>query len=727
MAEKVVIELEVDSSGSNKGVGNLKQQLREATNDAQRLAEKFGATSNEAVKAAQRAAILREEIADVRQTINALNPEAKFNAIVSVGQGIAGGFAAAQGAMALFGAESENVQKALLKVQAAMAISQGLNEINGLRDGFNNLSIVIKNSTIYTKAAAIVQGTYNFVVGASTTAMKLFRLALVSTGIGAFVVALGTLVAYWGDLTKYVKENTEQVKKWGAIFYGIISPPLGMVMLLWKGFVTLGEKIEFVGNITDAISDKFSYFKDKIVELLEQVGLLNTAEEDAAETRMEASKQKEFQIKREIELAKAQGASAQELAALEVKLAREKLLAYDQYIKARISSGRTLTDDEKEQLSQLGHELKLAKLAEQKVIEDANKKQLDENRKKWEAKKKQDEENKKREEDLQRELQDLTIANIKDERERELKELQISFERKIAAIKGNSETEIAIRTQLAEQQRTQEGILRDRYLQEDLQKEVEELQLKFENKNAELEAQKITQEIADQETALIEAEQALLKFNKEQADEALSREQKLLSKANYEKALSDIEKRESEKRLANAKKIEEAKYSVANSTIKGLGSLTEIFIKNGKKQEAASKALAVAQLAIDTAKAISSTIANATQAASAGGPAAPFLAAGYIASGIATVLANVSQAKKLLGGSGPDVGAAAGGSVGGSSAQSQVGDVVNAPRLRSTDGAVTQLSPEEKQFNVTVNAQVIETDMTDSQKRVSTLKDKAQI
>jgi len=41
----------------------------------------------------------------------------------------AGGFALVQGSMALFGAESEDVEQAILKVQSAMAISQGVETI----------------------------------------------------------------------------------------------------------------------------------------------------------------------------------------------------------------------------------------------------------------------------------------------------------------------------------------------------------------------------------------------------------------------------------------------------------------------------------------------------------------------------------------------------------------------------------------------------------------------
>lgn len=100
--------------------------------------------------------------------------------------------------------------------------------------------------------------------------------------------------------------------------------------------------------------------------------------------------------------------------------------------------------------------------------------------------------------------------------------------------------------------------------------------------------------------------------------------------------------------IENAESIRQARLQMAQSTLNGLISLGELFINDEKKRVKFQKVATVAQLALDTASAISTTIANATKAASAGGPAAPFLQASYIASGIAQVLASFLAAKKAL-------------------------------------------------------------------------------
>ena len=95
-------------------------------------------------------------------------------------QGAASGFAVVQGAMGLFGTESEELEKTLLKVNSAMALAQG---ITGLREGAKSFRLL----------------------GASAVkALKGIKVGFAATGIGLFLVALGTVAAYWDDISKAV-------------------------------------------------------------------------------------------------------------------------------------------------------------------------------------------------------------------------------------------------------------------------------------------------------------------------------------------------------------------------------------------------------------------------------------------------------------------------------------------------------------------------------------------
>jgi hypothetical protein len=172
MAEKKVIELEVKSDS----LGSLKSQLRAAQNEVTAMAEKFGATSEQAVKAAKKAAELKDAIGDAKALTDAFNPDAKFNALSASIGGALNGFQAFEGALGLVGVESENVQKTLLKVQSAMALSQGVQGLLEAKDSFKQLGAV------------------------AADALKGIRTGIAATGIGLLVIAVGTLVAYWDDI-----------------------------------------------------------------------------------------------------------------------------------------------------------------------------------------------------------------------------------------------------------------------------------------------------------------------------------------------------------------------------------------------------------------------------------------------------------------------------------------------------------------------------------------------
>ena len=232
MAETKVIDLQVTTN-----LGSLKSQLKEAQAEVARMAEKFGDTSTQAVNAAKAAAILKDKIGDAKALTDAFNPDAKFNAVTSSLSGVASGFGAVQGAMGLMGVQGEEVQKTLLKVQSAMAISQGLQQVGAARDSFKELGAVIKSTSVFqglynfvmtgsfvakkaltlateeeaiaeaAKAAAIT--TTTTVTGGATVAMKLFRLALIATGIGLVIVGITWLIANMGSLLSLFSDSAE--------------------------------------------------------------------------------------------------------------------------------------------------------------------------------------------------------------------------------------------------------------------------------------------------------------------------------------------------------------------------------------------------------------------------------------------------------------------------------------------------------------------------------------
>ena len=192
---EVGVKITVDGSEATKSVGSIKSQLKEATAELIAMREKFGDTSDEAVKAAKKVANLKDSIGDAKAMADAFNPDAKFKAFGQALQGVAGGFSAVQGAMGLLGGESEDVEKMLLKVNSAMALSQGINSVLEAKDGFKNLISVVKSYTVIQKIV--------------TAAQWLWNVAMSANPIGAIVVAITALIAGVVALTKYFMDNAK--------------------------------------------------------------------------------------------------------------------------------------------------------------------------------------------------------------------------------------------------------------------------------------------------------------------------------------------------------------------------------------------------------------------------------------------------------------------------------------------------------------------------------------
>jgi hypothetical protein len=183
-----------------ENLGSLKQQLKEAQNDVQTLADKFGATSVQAIEAAKRASDLKDRIGDAKALVDAFNPDAKFKSLTAALSGAAGGFAAVQGAIGLVGVESEQVEATLLKVNSAMALSEGLQSVGESVDSFKQLGAVIQQSTVFiklndlaNKAAAGAMKLFGFAVETTSVSFKVLKTAIAATGIGLLIVALGEL------------------------------------------------------------------------------------------------------------------------------------------------------------------------------------------------------------------------------------------------------------------------------------------------------------------------------------------------------------------------------------------------------------------------------------------------------------------------------------------------------------------------------------------------------
>lgn len=114
----------------------------------------------------------------------------------------AGGFSLVQGSMALFGAESEDVEQAILKVQSAMAISQGVETIREGAKSVQALGAAIRSTTVFQKAAAAAQYVWN--------------AAMAANPIGIVVASIAALLVGGYKLIKFFKDSSDANEKAAA-------------------------------------------------------------------------------------------------------------------------------------------------------------------------------------------------------------------------------------------------------------------------------------------------------------------------------------------------------------------------------------------------------------------------------------------------------------------------------------------------------------------------------
>ncbi|MFN9582109.1 MAG: hypothetical protein ACK566_05485, partial [Bacteroidota bacterium] len=241
MAEKenLIYDVSVNTGNSGQSVKGLKAELRELTQQMGTLDQNSAAFQNAAKKAGE----LQFKMKEVRDAIEQSNPEKKFVPFARAISSATSAFAGLQGAMALFGNENENLQKQMVKLQAAMALSQGLNGILEARNDFAELGNLVKGK----------------VVAAFTT----LRGALIATGLGALVVILGTIIANWDKLVGTIEKAFPAFKVVTDFFKNFSQIANGVLESVTEGFKVIGEVVSniFKGEFSAAIDSAKNFGK----------------------------------------------------------------------------------------------------------------------------------------------------------------------------------------------------------------------------------------------------------------------------------------------------------------------------------------------------------------------------------------------------------------------------------------------------------------------------------
>jgi len=189
------------------------RQLTNLAMEARALGPEFAGVANEIIKQAGR---IKDSIGDARAEVGYFASDTRrLDAVIGSVQAIGGAYQVVEGATALMGVESENLQKTLVKLQATMAVVTGLQEIQNLlqEESAAMQGLLALRTTVLTAA----QTAYASAVGTATGVQRALNLAMAAAPWALAATALAAIVVAVGNYQDRIKKAAEQQKLFNEI------------------------------------------------------------------------------------------------------------------------------------------------------------------------------------------------------------------------------------------------------------------------------------------------------------------------------------------------------------------------------------------------------------------------------------------------------------------------------------------------------------------------------
>lgn len=680
MADFVVgAKLQFDGSEGIKSMRDLKGAIKDAQLDLINMQNKFGETSQEAINAAKRVNELRDKIKDAAEVTELFDPGKKFQAATNAVNGLVGGFTALTGAMGLLGIESDNVQKQLLKVQSAMALTQGLSSIADSAKDFKRLGDVLLNTfgkggvigIAIAGVAALGAAIYSTLTGAkelsaeqkvlndvTKEAAKLY--ATERAQLEANKRALESENVSRSEKERIIKSMREQYPN----IFRDLDIENGKVVGLTEGYKKLIRVIELKARATAAAS----LLAKQEEELLQQGFAMGITTEDQAMALLDQLS-KRTDLVGSVVYANAKRILDQRNFLKQIQLEAEKALAG---ANAGNSGGGAKPDEPKDNKKRLESELA-----------ETSRRVLAAN-------------------ELNASLSIENAQSGMSETEKKLFELELEFKkrRQILELGGKDLTEL---NKWYEEQQT--NIV------------LEEIGKRVKRKNEDAEKDK---EIAKNKSAAIaEITSGEFGLQRIQLDEWYKTRLELVRgneeletklKQEYAKRKKAIDDAQTSSAIANVEAERQTKIMAYQQIGSAFGALSNLV----GQQTAAGKAFAIAQVAIDTAVAISGAVRQASKN--------PLNLTGFafvadMAARVAAIIGTIARAKQIL--SKANVGP----SGSGGDFKAPVQNTQAPLQMQPVQASLTRLDQNQLNQigNAAVRAFVVESDVTNNQERIRRL------
>ena len=300
MAIEKTIEIKVDAKQATKSLDELGGSFEDVYGEIQPLSGRIGELEDrlyEMAVAGQQGTQefkdltaevgrMKKVIIDTDMVVDGMSQTLSQSLGYSLG-GITAAFELGTGAMGAMGVQSEKVAEAILKVQGAMAIAQGVQGIQEAIPAFNNL----KNKIV-----------------SAASGLTTFQKALIATGLGAIVAVVGTLAANWDKVTEFLRGTTKQQEAYNEVAnkaVEIASKELNALDKLQRTIndetVSREDKNAAVKELQEGYPDLLKNIDaeevsltelNKAIELNSELVMLNAQMQAIAELRAEAMKEK---------------------------------------------------------------------------------------------------------------------------------------------------------------------------------------------------------------------------------------------------------------------------------------------------------------------------------------------------------------------------------------------------------------------------------------------------
>lgn len=273
--------LEQVLEGVSKEFTSTRQESRAFQEAATKLGLAFDINSEQFQKFRTEVGKGVDDIKDIKDSIKLAASDTKgLDRLIGAAQGLTGAFNVAQGAAALLGDENEELQKTLVKLQAATSILNGLQAVqNELKNKDSVFSKVINflrgQETKLTIAQTEAQAANAVATNAGAAATSRLGLAMKALGIGAVLAVISGLVYVFNKLG----EATEDAGRKQKLLNDVIKESKTAYSEAIKEVSTLKNEVQLAKDGFISKDEVVKHYNETVGKAAGQVKTLDEVEQ----------------------------------------------------------------------------------------------------------------------------------------------------------------------------------------------------------------------------------------------------------------------------------------------------------------------------------------------------------------------------------------------------------------------------------------------------------------